>query len=225
VVDVQLTARDGHVLDAYLARPAGNVRGAVVVGQEMYGLNDYLRGVCDDFAAEGYVAIAPALYDRVQRGLTYSYTKEDHDRAQQASGALDLDAALDDVGAARAWAVGPGAAPRVAIVGFCLGGSLAWLAACRGTYAAAVAYYGALMLDHADERPRCPVIAHVGSRDNALRPDRVAAFCAAQPSVPVYIYPDALHGFDNAGRVERHDPEAHRLARQRTLEFLRQQVG
>src|SRR5215213_8409957 len=125
----------------------------------MYGVNDYLRGVCDDLGSQRYVAIAPALYDRVQPGLTYSYTKEDHDRAQHASGALDLVAALDDLEAAREAVAGAGTR-RVAIVGFCLGGSLTWLSACRRTYDAAVAYYGALMLDHAGEQPRCPVIAH-----------------------------------------------------------------
>jgi carboxymethylenebutenolidase len=219
----KLTARDGQELDAYLARPQATPRGGVVVAQEMYGINAYLRSVCDFYAEHGYLAIAPALYDRKQRELTYAYTSDDHDRAQQTYKAWDLDSALIDLDAARA-AVAP--AGRVAIIGFCWGGSLAWLAACRRTgYTAAVAYYGSMMPDHADEQPRCPVIAHIGDRDTSLPAARIAQFQAAQPAVPVHIYPGAQHGFDNEARTERYDAAAHRLARERTLTFLNQCLG
>jgi len=222
VATVRLRARDEHELDAYLATPTGTVRGGLVVGQEMYGVNAYLRGVCDDYAREGYLTIAPALYDRRQRGLTFGYTKADHAAGQVAYRSVTLDNSLEDLDAARSVVAEAG---KVGIVGFCWGGSLAWLSACRRSYDAAVAYYGALMLDFADEVPRCPVIAHVGEKDNALPPERVAEFRIAQPSVPVHIYDDALHGFDNEGRAERYDAAAHRLARERTLAFLRRHVG
>ena len=219
---MRLTARDGHELDAYLARPAAPPRGGIVVAQEMYGVNAYLRSVCDYYAAQGYVAIAPALYDRRQRGLTYDYTREDHDRAQKTYTAWNLDNALADLEAARDAIADAG---RIAIIGFCWGGSLAWLSACRSDYAGAVSYYGSMIPDLAHERARCPVICHIGDRDTSLPPARVAVFRAAQPSVPVFIYEGAPHGFDNENRTERYHPAAHALARERTREFLAQHVG
>jgi carboxymethylenebutenolidase len=219
---IRLKSRDGHELDAYLARPAGRVRGGLVVAQEMYGVNDYLRTVCDFYAGHGYLAVAPALYDRMQRGTTFAYTDEGHRVAQRTYNAWDLDAALDDLDASRAAVADAG---KVGMVGFCWGGSLAWLAACRKTYAGTVAYYGSWMPDFAGEVARCPVIAHIGDRDNTLPPDKIEHFRAAQPSVPVYMYPGAQHGFDNASRAERYDAAAHTLARARTLEFLAKTIG
>ncbi len=219
---IRLTAPDGHELDAYIAKPATPARGGLVVAQEMYGVNDYLRSVCDFYAAQGYVAIAPALYDRRQRGLIYNYTKADHDRAQQTYTVWNLDHALADLDTARDAIADAG---KIGIVGFCWGGSLAWLAACRSAYAGAVSYYGSMIPDLAHEQARCPVIAHVGDRDTSLPPERVALFRAAQPSVPVFIYEGAPHGFDNQNRTERYHPAAHSLARERTLEFLAKHVG
>jgi carboxymethylenebutenolidase len=219
---IRLRACDGHELDAYLATPRAAARGGVVVAQEMYGVNDYLRSVCDFYAGHGYVAIAPQLYDRKQRGLIYSYTRQDHDRAQATYKPWPLDAALDDLDAARTHIADAG---RIAIVGFCWGGSLAWLAACRRRYDASVPYYGSMMPDFAHETPRCPVMAHIGDRDNTLPMDKIEKFRAAQPDVPVHIYQGAQHGFDNPNRAERHDPAAHTRARERTLEFLRRFIG
>jgi carboxymethylenebutenolidase len=219
---ISLTARDGHHLQAYLARPTEKPRGGVVVAQEMYGVNDYLRSVCDHYAGHGYLAIAPALYDRQQRELVFAYDKQDHDRAQRLYKSWNLDNALDDLDAARDAVA---AAGNVGLVGFCWGGSLAWLAACRRNYAGAVAYYGSMMPDFAGEQPRCPVIAHIGDQDTTLPPARTDAFRAAQPSVPIYIYPGAQHGFDNEDRHPRHHPGACRLARDRTLAFFAQHIG
>ena len=217
-----LKARDGHELDGYLARPVGTARGALVIAQEMYGVNDYLCSVCDFYAEHGYAAIAPALYDRAQRGLVFSYDKADHDRAQRVYTNWKWEIALDDLDAGRAAVATAG---KVGIIGFCWGGSLAWLAACRRDYACAVAYYGGNMPDFADEQARCPVITHVGDKDRTLPPERIAQFRAAQPSVPVHIYEGAQHGFDNADRTERHHPEACRAARAVTLAFLERHLG
>lgn len=219
---MRLRACDGHELDAYLARPSASVRGGIVIAQEMYGVNDYLRSVCDFYAARGYAAIAPALYDRRQRGLTYAYTKEDHDRAQKTYTAWNLDHALADLDAAHAAIADAG---RTAIIGFCWGGSLAWLSACRSDYACAVSYYGSMIPDLGHEQARCPVICHIGDKDTSLPPARVAIFRAAQPSIPVFMYDGALHGFDNENRTERYHPAAHKLARERTLQFLAKHIG
>jgi carboxymethylenebutenolidase len=219
---MRLRARDGHELDAYLARPQARARGGIVIAQEMYGVNDYLRSVCNFYAAKGYVAIAPALYDRKQRALTYTYSRADHDLAQQTYTAWNLDDAVADLEASHAAIADAG---RIAIIGFCWGGSLAWLSACRCDYAAAVSYYGSMIPDLASEQPRCPVICHVGDKDTSLPPARVAVFRAAQPSVPVYIYEGAPHGFDNEKRTERYNAAAHKLARERSLAFLAKQAG
>jgi carboxymethylenebutenolidase len=219
---ITLTARDGHTLDAYVARPPAAVRGGLVIAQEMYGVNDYLRSVCDFYAARGYLAIAPALYDRRERDLVYTYSSEDHDKAQVTYKSWPIEPALDDLEAAHAAVADAG---KTGIIGFCWGGSLAWLAACRRRYDCAVAYYGSMMPDLADEHARCPVIAHIGDKDTSLPLARVAAFRAAQPSVDVYIYAGAQHGFDNPGRTARYHAEAHRLARERTLAFLADQIG
>src|SRR5215217_5180302 len=213
---IKLVARDGHRLEAYVARPRDIMRGGVVVAQEMYGLNSYLRSVCDFYAAHGYLAIAPALYDRRERGLVFAYDKHDHDRAQHLYKNWNLEHALDDLEAARDAVATAG---NVGLVGFCWGGSLAWLAACRRDYACTVAYYGSMMPDFATEQPRCPVIAHIGHEDATLPPERIAAFRASRPEVPVYIYAGAQHGFDNEDRHPRHHPEACRIARERTLAF------
>jgi carboxymethylenebutenolidase len=219
---ITLTARDGHRLDAYIANPPGTARGGVVVAQEMYGVNDYLRSVCDFYAGHGYLAIAPALYDRQQRQLVFSYGKEDHDRAQRLYKSWNLDNALDDLDAARDAVARAG---RVGLVGFCWGGSLAWLAACRRDYGCSVAYYGSMMPDFAAEQPRCPVIAHIGDQDTTLPSARIEMFGASHPAVPVYLYDGAQHGFDNENRSPRYDAQACRKARERTLAFFAQHIG
>jgi carboxymethylenebutenolidase len=219
---IKLVAGDGHRLEAYLARPPATVRGGVVVAQEMYGLNSYLRSVCDFFAARGYLAIAPALYDRQERELVFAYDKRDHDRAQHLYKSWSLENALDDLDAARNAVASAG---KAGLVGFCWGGSLAWLAACRRDYACTVAYYGSMMPDFAAEQPHCPVIAHIGDQDTTLPATRIDAFRACQPEVPVYIYHGAQHGFDNEHRHPRYDADACRTARERTLAFFAQHVG
>ena len=219
---IQITARDGHSLDAYLARPAGKPRGAIVIAQEMYGVTGYLRDTCDFFAAQGYLTIAPALYDRRQRGLVLEYTKANHDLAQTIYKNWNWDQALDDLDAGKSVVSETG---KVCMVGFCWGGTLAWLAACRREYTATVAYYGSMMPDFALETARCPVIAHIGTADTTMSPDRIEIFRTAQPKIPINMYPAAQHGFDNPSRADRYDPKACQLARLRTLDFLAQQVG
>ena len=217
-----LTAPDGHKFAAYVAEPAGAPCGGIVVAMEMYGVNDYVRAVCDSWAGDGYRAIAPDLWARFQPGFTLPYDDEGNRIGKKMSAEADWELALDDLQTA-ADAVRP--AGKVAIVGFCYGGTLAWLAACRRRFDASVPYYGSDMCDYPDEVPRCPVLCHVGDKDIAVPPAEVAAFKAKRPEVPWHIYPGVVHGFDNFIRPARYDEAASRLARERTLAFLRRHIG
>jgi carboxymethylenebutenolidase len=219
---IRLTSADGFELDAWLARPAGKPKGAIVIAQEMYGVTEYLKRVTAFYASQGYLALTPALYDRHERNCILAYNEADRDRVHELYKSMDWDKSLLDLEAGRRFVAEAG---KTAIIGFCWGGSLAWMAACRSDYQAAVAYYGSAMPDYARETPRCPVIAHVGEDDTSFPPSRVAAFQAAQPGVPVYSYAGTPHGFDNETRPARYRPEAHRVARERTLTFLAQHIG
>lgn len=214
---IDITAADGHRLGAWQAEPDYAIKGGLVIAQEMYGVNSYLRGVVDDYAAKGYLAIAPRLYDRLEPGLIIDYDEQGNRRAKALYRNYDWSKAMADLEAARDAVAHAG---RVGILGFCFGGSLAWLAACRGTFACAVAYYGGEMTRYMDEDGHCPIECHVGALDTALSPQKVARFRARYPEVPFHIYPGAVHGFDNKKRGSRHHAEAARIARARALGFL-----
>lgn len=219
---VRLAAPDGHALDAYLAAPAGPSRGGLVIAQEMYGVNQYIRDVCERFAADGYLTIAPALFDRIEPDLTLPYTEEGNRRGKVLSRDADLELALDDLEAAAGHV---GHAGRVALIGFCYGGTLGWLAACRRDFDAVVCYYGSDMCDYPDEVPVCPIICQVGENDATVTPRKIATFSAIRPQVPFFTYEGALHGFDNHLREARYHAGAARLAREKTLAFLHQHIG
>jgi len=217
-----LMAKDGHTFSAYRAEPAGKPRGAVVVLQEIWGVNDHIRKVADGYAADGYIAVAPALFDRVDRDLTMDeYTNETRTRGfgvmqkvNQDDALLDIDATVESLSDAG----------KVGIVGFCFGGRMAWLAASRvGGLSAAVAYYGGGVPSLASEQPRCPVILHFGDRDQHIPVPSVEEFKKAHPSLPVYMYA-ADHGF-NCDQRGSYDAAAAKLARERTLEFFRKHIG
>jgi carboxymethylenebutenolidase len=221
-VQTKLIASDGHQFEAYVVRPRGKPVAGVVIAQEMYGITDYLKDVCSFFAAHDFLAIAPALYDRRAPGLVFDYDKASHDRAQAIYKNWNFDEALMDLDAAKAHIAEAG---KVGIVGYCWGGTLAWLAATRKDFGAAVAYYGSMMPDYANEQARCPTIAIIGTEDTTLPPDRIDLFRRAQPSIDVLLYPGAKHGFDNPLRVERYHPQACDEARAVTLQFLRQHLA
>jgi carboxymethylenebutenolidase len=218
---LELTAADGSGLCAYRADPAGRPRGGLVVAQEIFGINSHIRSVCDGFAADGYLAIAPALFDRYQRGFEVGYKPDDIAKGRELKAKAQIDAALKDVSAARDAAAGAG---KVGIVGYCWGGLVAWMAAARlDRFACAIPYYGGGMLEAQAERPRCPVIAHFGERDSGIPVDGVRKFAAAHPEIEVYLYP-ADHGF-NCDQRGSHDAVSSKLARSRTLAFLQRHVG
>ena len=218
---MELTAADGFKLAAYRADPAGKVRGALVVAQEIFGVNSHIKSVCDGFAADGYVAIAPALFDRYERGVDIGYTAADIAKGRELKGKTTIDAALRDVAAARDAVSSSG---KVAVVGYCWGGYVAWMTASRlPGFACAIPYYGGGMLEASGEEPKCPLIAHFGERDANIPVAGVRELAAAHPEAQVYIYA-ADHGF-NCDQRGSYDAAAAKLARERTLAFLQRHVG
>jgi len=218
---VELTAGDGFRLSAYRAEPKGTTRGALVVAQEIFGVNSHIRGICDGFAADGYAAIAPALFDRYERGVDIGYTVPEVARGRDLKARAKTEAALLDVAAAAAAVASAG---KTGVIGYCWGGYIAWIAAARlSDFACAVPYYGGGMTDAIAEQPRCPVMAHFGERDAHIPIAGVKALAAAHPSAQVFIYP-ADHGF-NCDQRGAFDAASARLARERTLAFLRQHLG
>jgi carboxymethylenebutenolidase len=217
---VELQAADGHRFAAYVAQPNGAPRAAIVVVQEIFGVNSHIRAVADGFAADGYLALAPALFDRVEPGVELGYDAAAIARGRALRTACGDAQPLDDIAATIAHAGGG----RVGIVGYCWGGLLAWLAACRlDGLAAAVVYYGGGVPQHASERPRCPVLAHFGESDANIPLDGVRAFGAAQPAVKLHTYA-AGHGF-NCDQRASYDAAAAKTARERTLAFWRHHLG
>ena len=216
-----LTASDGHEFSAYRADPAAAPRGGLVVIQEIFGVNSHIRSVADGFAADGYAAVAPALFDRVERDIELAYDPDGIAAGRGIRGQIAWDDALADITAAVAALPGM----KVGVVGYCWGGSLAWLAATRvAGVAASVGYYGGQINDFRDETPRCPVMLHFGTEDASIPMNAVEAVTAAQPDVPVHIYEGAGHGFNCDQRGSYH-AEAAATARERTLAFLRENVG
>ena len=217
---ITLNAADGHVLSAWRADPEGAPRGGVAVVQEIFGVNEHIRDVVDGFAAEGYVAIAPALFDRVEPGVELDYDEAGRDRGRALRPQIGWDQAVADVAAAVL--VLP---EKTGVVGYCWGGSVAWLAATRiEGVAAAVCYYGGQIKDFLDETPRCPVLLHFGGADANIPMADVSAIRKAHPDLPLHVYEGAGHGF-NCDRRGSYDRAASASARQRTMALLADSVG
>jgi carboxymethylenebutenolidase len=216
-----IMARDGHEFQAWLAAAPAHPRGAVVVLQEIFGINSHIRAVTDDFAAQGYTAIAPSLFDRIRRGIQLGYSAPEVQEGAGYRSQLQTETTLKDVAAAIAVVRNSG---RTATVGYCWGGTLSYLAACQLPLAAAVVYYGRLAA-HLQQQPRCPVIYHFGAEDKSIPLSEVEMIRAAAKSPEaVYVYPGAGHGF-NCNQRDSYDPQAAALARTRTLEFLERCVA
>jgi carboxymethylenebutenolidase len=215
-----LMARDGHQFQAYLAAPKGAPRGAVVVVQEIFGVNRHVRAVTDDFAACGYVAIAPAMFDRVRRGVELAYTAEGVSEGRGYMLQVSKANVLADLAASIAVTRHAG---RVGVVGYCWGGLCAYYAACELPVACAVAYYGGRIAQSLETLPRKPVMYHFGERDSHIPMADVEAIRAAHPAGIVHTYP-AGHGFNCSERPD-FDPASAALALERTLGFLGEHVG
>jgi carboxymethylenebutenolidase len=218
---IELTAADGHKFSAYRAEPAGTPRGALIVIMEIFGVNSHIRSVADDYAKEGYLAIAPAMFDRVQRGLDIGYTPADIEVGRGAMQKMKLDDAMKDVAAALADVKSAG---KVGIVGYCWGGTVAWKAASSvDGLACAIAYYGGGIPGLIGEKPKVPVMFHWGETDQSIPLDKAKEVAAAHKDQQHFFYP-AGHGF-NCDQRGSYNADSSKLAKSRSLEFLKKHVG
>jgi carboxymethylenebutenolidase len=213
---IELTAADGHKLAAYRAEPAGKPKGGLIVAMEIFGVNSHIRSVADGYAADGYLVIAPALFDRAQRGYETGYSQEEIQRGIAMIGKINLDDTMKDVAAARD---NVSSAGKVGILGYCWGGTVSWKAAAdvAGLHCS-VPYYGGGIPGLIGLKPRCPVMFHWGETDHSIPLDTAKAFAAAHADQVHHFYA-AGHGF-NCDQRASFNADAARLARQRTLEFL-----
>ncbi|MPZ41983.1 MAG: dienelactone hydrolase family protein [Betaproteobacteria bacterium] len=218
---IELTAADGHKFSAYRAEPAGKPRGALIVIMEIFGVNSHIRAVADDYASEGYLAIAPAMFDRVQPGLDIGYTPPDIEVGRAAMQKMKLDDAIKDVAAALADVKSAG---KVGIVGYCWGGTVSWKSASSvDGLSGAIAYYGGGIPGLIGEKPKVPVMFHWGETDQSIPLDKAKEVAAAHKDQQHFFYP-AGHGF-NCDQRGSYNADASKLAKSRSLEFLRKHVG
>jgi carboxymethylenebutenolidase len=218
---VTLVAADGHELNAYVARPEGEPVAGLVVVQEIFGVNAHIRSVADGYAKDGFLAVAPALFDRFERGVELGYAPADRQRAMSFLPKLDAEKSLADASAAIDFAA-TATGKKVGVVGYCYGGTIAWLAATRRGVPA-VGYYGGHISKFAGEPLSAPVILHFGKQDTHIPAEDVEKIHAAHPEVEIFWY-DAGHGF-NRDVDASYNSEAARLARARSLEFLKQHLA
>ena len=225
---IDLKSADGFVFPAYVAEPAGKPKAAVVVLQEIFGVNSHIRSVADGYAAAGYLAVAPATFHRAQTGVDLGYTEADMKAGTElkaAAEALPAPGVLQDIQAAINHAAQT-TGGKVGIVGYCWGGLLAWRSACTlSGLSAAAPYYGGGMTvgDEPARQPGCPVMVHFGNQDHWIPMDTVEAFQKAQPGVQVFVY-EANHGF-NCDQRGSYNEAAAKLAKQRTLDFFAQHLA
>ncbi len=210
---IKLTSGDGFEFGAYRSIPAAP-KGAVVVIQEIFGVNAHIREVVDGYAQDGYAAIAPKLFDRVEPDIELGYEGDDMTRGiELAFQKLDMTQTLADINAAVDEIAKEG---KVGVVGYCFGGLLTWLTACSSTsIAAASSYYGGGVAGQMDKQPKCPTIMHFGKLDSHIPMSDVEAVSQAQPEVTVHVY-DADHGF-NCDHRASHDAASAATAKERTL--------
>lgn len=219
---VKLRAADGHELSAYVALPRTEPLAALVVVQEIFGVNAHIRSVADGYAKDGFLAVAPALFDRIQHGIELGYEGEDLKTAMSLAAKLQMEHAVADIQAAMEYAANT-TEKDVGVIGYCLGGTLAWLAATRLRPTAAVGYYAGRIGNYAAETPSCPVMLHFGKKDTHIPAEEVQKVQAAHSEVEIYWY-DAGHAFNCEPRAN-YNAAAAQEARGRSLAFLRRHLA
>ena len=217
---IRMKMSDGAEIGVYHVEPAAARRGGLVLIQEIFGVTDHIKECCDRFAAEGYEVLGPALYDREAPGLQASYSPEDVQKAIKiARGEHPFELSIKDTQTCIDALKG-----KVFITGYCYGGSVTWAAACKcDGLAAASGYYGGNIPQMAEWNPKCPTILHFGKQDHGIPMEAVHKIETLHPDVKVYIY-DAGHGFNSDRRTD-YNPEAAKLAMERTLELFRANGG
>jgi carboxymethylenebutenolidase len=221
---VKLKTADKEEIEAYVARPKGEPIAGLVVVQEIFGVNNHIQSVADRYAELGYLVVAPALFDRVEKNVKLDYDKGGWEEAMRLFGKLDPEVSLKDVSAAVDFARAE-TGKKVGVVGYCYGGSEAWLAATRLDVQAAVGYYGGFIGKFAGEKVKAPVMLHFGSKDEHIPASVAEAAKAANPDIEVYWYDDAGHAFNRDADPTAFAPEAAKLALARTTEFFQKYLG
>ncbi len=219
---VSLRASDGHQLSAYVARPAGQPIAGLVIIQEIFGVNSHIRSVADGWARDGFLAVAPAIFDRIRPGIELGYEGADMQTAMSLVPKLDAEKSLLDIAAAVDYAASA-TNKKVGVVGYCFGGTIAWLSAVRLHPAVAVGYYGGRIGNYAGEKPGCPVMLHFGRQDTHIPAADVERIHAAHPEVEIFWY-DAGHAF-NCDPRPSYNAAAALEARQRSLEFFKKHLA
>jgi carboxymethylenebutenolidase len=219
---IVLTSPDDHQFDVYEAQPDGGAKGTIVVIQEIFGVNAHIREVAQGFASMGYRALAPALFDRVERQVSLGYSGADMMQGVElARGKLQREDALMDLQTTIAAVAMTG---PVGVVGYCFGGLLAWLAACQlEQLSCAVSYYGGGVASEMSQTPTVPVMFHFAGEDAHISMADVAVVEKAQPNAPLFVY-EADHGFNCNHRASFNEPAAV-LALSRTHEFFDAHLG
>ncbi len=221
---IQITAIDGNTFNAYRADPQGSPKGAVVVVQEIFGVNNHIRSVVDGYAEQGYVAIAPALFDRVEEGVELGYDESGIDIGRKiAFEDVTMDQVMADIEAA---CDAVSTAGKIGIVGYCWGGSICYVAAARlsDKISAASGYYGGQIMPHIEEEPKTPLMLHFGEQDAGIPLENVHAIAQRWPDIGVHIYEEAGHGFNCDARGS-YDASSAAVALERTLDHFAQHVN
>jgi carboxymethylenebutenolidase len=218
---LSLTAKDGHNFPAYRADPQGKPRGAIVVIQEVFGVNHHIRSVVDRFGDLGYFAIAPAVFDRIEKEFEVGYDEAALATAVAVRKKASVDDMLMDVEATIDYARQFG---RVAMVGYCMGGSLTFQATARlDGLVCGIGYYGAAIAANVALRPKVPCMLHFGDRDHSIPMADVEKIKATHPDLPIHVY-HAEHGF-NCDERAAFNPAAAQVAFGRTIEFMLRHLG
>jgi len=225
--NIRLTATDGFEFGAYRARPDAAPRGGVVVIQEIFGVNVHIRAVCDRFAEAGYLAVAPAIYDRVEPDVQIGYTSDDVARGREIRAECDMaNVIADTTAAAESAAEGGPEGGKVGIVGYCWGGQIVYVASCRlgDKLACASGYYGGGIAPFLGETPAIPLTMHFGTEDASIPLSDVEQLGETHPKVAIHLYEGAGHGFNCDMRAHYH-AESAELALERTLAFFAENLG
>jgi carboxymethylenebutenolidase len=225
---IKLKTTDGHELGAYVAAPRGGPKAALVLVQEIFGINAHIRAMADGYAKDGFFVVAPATMDRVAPGIELGYAGEDRKRAFDLYPKLKVELAMLDAAAAFQYAAEK-SGKKVGMAGYCFGGLTTWVSACRlhtlGLHpGAAVGYYAGGIGNFAKEKPTCPTMLHFGANDSHIGRDQIEAVRAANPEVQIYLYEGAGHAFNRDADPESYHAASAKLARERSLAFLTQHL-